>query len=241
MSKKILCVISARGGSKGLKNKNFKDFCGKPLIAWSILQAKNSKYIQDVFISTDSDKISKVSKKYGAKVQFLRSKKLSKSYISKFLVWKNALEILEKKNKIKNDYFLDLDCTNPLRDSSDIDKFIRSFVRKKQLDGLITICNSRKNPYFNMIEKNNKGYLEISKKSKNQPTSRQLSPKVYDQVASMYIFKANYIKRVKKLYDGKIDGYLLNEHQNFDIDNALDYIIIQQLFKKFYIKKKSLT
>ena len=74
MSKKILCVISARGGSKGLKNKNFKDFCGKPLIAWSILQAKNSKYIQDVFISTDSDKISKVSKKYGAKVQFLRSK-----------------------------------------------------------------------------------------------------------------------------------------------------------------------
>ena len=75
--KNILCVISARGGSMGLKNKNIKFFLGKPLIAWSILQAKKSKFISDVYISTDSKKIAQISEKYGAKVSFMRSKKLA--------------------------------------------------------------------------------------------------------------------------------------------------------------------
>ena len=209
MNKKILCVISARGGSKGLKNKNYKNFCGKPLIAWSIIQAKNSKFIKEVFISTDSKKISKISRRYGAKVLFKRSKKLSSPNVSKFLVWKNAVEIIEKKKNINYDYFLDLDCTNPLRNTTDINNLIKEFSKKKSLDGLITICRSRKNPYFNMLEKSKLNYLEMSKKLKIQPISRQQTPIVYDQVASMYIFKINYIKKVNKLYSGKIGGYLL--------------------------------
>ena len=238
MNKKILCVISARGGSKGLKNKNYKNFCGKPLIAWSIIQARSSKYIKEVFISTDSKKIAQISQKYGAKVLFKRSKKLSSSNVSKFLVWKNAIKIIEKKNNTNYDYFLDLDCTNPLRNISDINNLINTFSKKKKLDGLITVCKSRKNPYFNMLEKSKSNYLEMSKKLKIQPISRQQTPIVYDQVASMYIFKINYIKKVNKLYTGKIEGYLLKDYQNFDIDSYLDYIIIENLFRKFYLKKK---
>ena len=84
--RELICVISARGGSKGIKNKNILNFHGKPLIAWSILQATKSKCFKDVFISTDSLKIANISKKYGAKVVFLRSKKLSGSKVSKFYV-----------------------------------------------------------------------------------------------------------------------------------------------------------
>ena len=133
---------------------------------------------------------------------------------------------------------MDLDCTNPLRNTTDINNLIKEFSKKKSLDGLITICRSRKNPYFNMLEKSKLNYLEMSKKLKIQPISRQRTPIGYDQVASMYIFKINYIKKVNKLYSGKIGGYLLKDHQNFDIDSYLDYIIIEKLFRKFYNKKK---
>ena len=237
--KNILCVISARGGSMGLKNKNIKFFLGKPLIAWSILQAKKSKFISDVYISTDSKKIAQISEKYGAKVSFMRSKKLASSKASKFNVWKNAFKILEKKNKKNYDFFLDLDCTNPLRKTNDIDGIISSFKKKYEIfDALITITKSRKNPYFNMLEKNISGYLQPSKYLKEWPASRQVTPKVYDQVASMYILNTSFIRKSKNLYSGKIGGYLLREYQNFDIDSDIDLLIIKNLFKKFYNKIK---
>ena len=129
VKKRILCVISARGGSKGVKNKNIIYFFKKPLIAWSIIQAKKSNFIKDVYVSTDSPKIAKVAEKFNAKVPFLRKKNLAKKNTSKFLVWKDALLRLEKLNRTKYDLFLDLDCTNPLRSTKDINKMINFFFK----------------------------------------------------------------------------------------------------------------
>ena len=121
---------------------------------------------------------------------------------------------------------------------SDIDNMIRSFLKNsKNIDALITVCNSRKNPYFNMLEKNKLNLLKPSKKINEWPTSRQTSPKVYDQVASMYLLKTNFLRKKTKLYDGNIKGYLLKEYQNFDIDSQLDFKIISFLFKKYYLRK----
>jgi CMP-N,N'-diacetyllegionaminic acid synthase len=238
MKKKILCVISARGGSIGIKNKNIINFCGKPLIAWSILQAKKSIFLDDVFISTDSKKIANIAKSYGAKIPFIRKKNLANKNTSKFLVWKNALVEIEKKNKIKYDYFFDLDCTNPLRTSNDIDRMFKYFLKvSKKTDALITVANSRKNPYFNMLEKNDLDFFRPSKRINKWPTSRQTSPIVYDQVASMYLLKTEFLRKKKKLYSGNIKGYLLKDYQNFDIDSKLDFKIISFLFKKYYLKK----
>ncbi len=234
----ILCVISARGNSQGVKNKNIRKFCGKPLIAWSIIQAKKSKYISDVYVSTDSLKIAKVSKNFNAKIPFIRNKNLAKKNTSKFLVWKDALFRLETINKTKYDLFFDLDCTNPLRSSKDIDKIIEFYLKiNRNIDALISISNSRKNPYFNMLEKNSYNLLQPSKKLKNWPTSRQTSPKVFDQVASMYLLKTKFLRNKSKLYGGKVAGYLVKDYQNFDIDSQLDYKIVSFLFKKYYLKK----
>jgi CMP-N-acetylneuraminic acid synthetase len=231
----ILCVISARGGSQGLKNKNIKKFNGKPLIAWSIIQAKKSKFINEIYVSTDSFKIAKIAESYGAKIPFLRTKKYSNKTISKFLVWKDALEKIEKIYNKNYDFYLDLDCTNPLRSSSDIDQMCKRFFKKKNFyDGIYTIAKARKNPYFNVVEYRNK-HLEISKKLDLWPTSRQSAPKVYDQVASMYLFKSNFIKKNYSMYQGKIYGFELKDYQNFDIDSLLDFFIIEKLFKKFYL------
>lgn len=235
---KILCVISAREGSKGIKNKNIIDLYGKPLIAWSILHAKKSKYIDEVYVSTDSPKIAKISKSYGAKVPFLRSKNIATRDASKFLVWKDALKKIEKINKTSYDFFFDLDCTNPLRSYKDVDKICKIFLKKYQkFDGIYTISKARKNPYFNVVEQNRSLALEVSKKIKTWPTSRQSAPKVYDQVASMYLFNSSFIRKKRNMYDGKICGYELKDYQNYDIDSELDFFIIKKLFKKYYFNK----
>ena len=97
---KAICVISARAGSKGVKSKNILNFISKPLIAWSIIQAIKSKKFLGVFVSTDSKKIAQISKRYGAQVTFIRSKKLSGNYVPKFFVaiW-NALPIIKKNDR----------------------------------------------------------------------------------------------------------------------------------------------
>lgn len=235
-NKSFLCVISARGGSEGLKNKNLKNFNGKPLIAWSIEQAKKSNYVEDVYVSTDSKKIAEVAKKFGAKIPFIRQKKYSGKKISKFLVWKDALNKIERINKTNYDFYLDLDCTNPLRSTKDIDDICEKFEKiNKNYDGIYTICASRKNPYFNQVEYDEKKKLCISKKLRYWPASRQVAPKVFDQVASMYLFKSNFIKKKNNMYQGKIYGHELKDFQNFDIDSSLDFFIIEKIFKKYYL------
>ena len=103
----------------------------------------------------------------------------------KFLAWKHALIKYEEIKKTKIDYVLDLDCTNPIRHVDDINNIIKKKFRFNKIDAIVTIANSRKNPYFNMIEKNKKNFLKISKTLKVWPVRRQDAPEVYDQVASI--------------------------------------------------------
>ena len=234
---KAICVISARGGSKGLKNKNILNFFGKPLIAWTIMQAVKSRKFLGVFVSTDSKKIAKISEKYGAKIAFIRSKKLSGDYVSKFAVWKDALKKIESYLNTKIDYFVDLDCTNPLRFTRDIEKALNLLVRNKSSDAVISISQSRKNPYFNMVEKSN-GLLKISKNKKKWPIARQLSPKVYDVLANIYCLRRKFLKEKKSLFDGKIKGYEMNTFKSLDIDSKEDLEIVTHLFRTKIFKKK---
>jgi CMP-N,N'-diacetyllegionaminic acid synthase len=88
-----------------------------------------------------------------------------------------------------------------------------------------------------MLEKNDLDFFRPSKRINKWPTSRQTSPIVYDQVASMYLLKTEFLRKKKKLYSGNIKGYLLKDYQNFDIDSKLDFKIISFLFKKYYLKK----
>lgn len=237
---KILCVISARGGSQGLKNKNLINFFGKPLICWSIKQAMKSKVVKEVYVSTDSSNIAKFCKSQGAIIPFIRNKKLATSNASKFLTWKDSLKRIEKINKTKYDYFFDLDCTNPLRSPEDIRSFVNTSIKKINnfIDGVITVTKARKNPYFNMLELNKKKLLVLSKKKSKNPVSRQQAPLVFDQVASMYFFKTNFIRNNNALYQGKLVGFTLKEYQNFDIDSKIDYKVVKTLFKTYYLKKQ---
>ncbi len=225
---KILCTICARGGSKGVKNKNIKNLNGKPLIYYTIRQAKNSKVFKNIVVSTDSKKIKKISEKYGADCWFKRDKELSNDNASKILVIKDALKKSEKYYNQKFDYVVDLDVSSPLRKVSDIRNSIKDFIKRKY-DNLFSVCISRKSPYFNIIEKKNNKFGLIKKK-KNF-FSRQKLPLTYDLNASIYIWKREILLRSNSLFNKKTGIYLMPEIRSFDIDSITDFKIVSSLMR----------
>jgi CMP-N-acetylneuraminic acid synthetase len=224
----ILTLICARAGSKGIKHKNIKLFNNKPLIYYSIKQALSSKFINEVNISTDSLKIADISKKYGAKVKFIREKKLGRDNTPEIKVWQDAIKKLERINDINYDCICVLPVTSPLRKKMDIEKCIQVF-KKNKCDGVLSISASSKNPYFNMVSiKDN--YLKLIKNKKIY--QRQMAPKVYDITTVAYVMSANFIKNNNNMFNGKLMYNFVPKERSIDIDDMLDFRIAEFLFKK---------
>lgn len=231
----VICVISARGNSQGLKNKNIKPLLGKPLITWTIEHALGTKEIDHVYVSTDSKEIAEIAQNSGAIVPFLRPAELSNSDIGKFYVWKHALEEIEEILSDDIEIFVDLDCTNPLRTSEDISNAInlyRSYENSESLDAVFSVCEARKNPYFNLVEYDAEGSLEISKKLPSRIVRRQDAPNVFEHVASIYILKPEFVRNSTNLLEGKTKGYDIGIEKSFDVDSELDFQIIEYLIKQ---------
>ena len=227
---KVLCTICARKGSKGVPNKNIKEILGKPLIAFSIEQALESSLFDKIVVSTNSDEITTIAKKYGAECWFSRPSELCKDDSAKIPAIQHALRESEKKFNCKFDQIIDLDVTSPLRNVQDIRKAYNIFL-KDGLDNLITGTKSRRNPYFNMIEIKN-GKVELSKKLKNTPVSRQLSPQVYDMNASIYIWSRDFLLKSNSLFSGRLGFYEMPEDRSIDIDSQLDWEVVKMIMEQ---------
>jgi N-acylneuraminate cytidylyltransferase len=145
-----VAFIFARGGSKGLPNKNVLDFFGKPLIAWSIEQALAVKRIDRLIVSTDSQQIAKIARNYGAEVPFIRPAELATDMSSEILSWKHGLNYLKETTGEYPEVFLSIPSTAPLRLSSDIDLCLDEFLSSNP-DIVVTVTDSHRNPYFNIL------------------------------------------------------------------------------------------
>tara|TARA_Y100000816_G_C26003648_1_gene524484 strand:+ start:97 stop:819 length:723 start_codon:yes stop_codon:yes gene_type:complete len=238
---KILCTICARGGSKGLTNKALRKINDKPLIYYTIKQAIKSKVFDQVVVSTDSKKIQKVAKYYGAKSWFLRPKKFSHDASSKLVAVRHALVESEKYFKKYYEICVDLDITSPLRNINDIKNALRKFKQEKA-SNLISVCEAKKNPYFNMIEKK-ENKIKIVKYKKNSNkfsrsystdfsiSRRQDAPKVYEMNASIYIYnRKNLIKKIK-LLNNRTSIFLMPRNRSVDIDDIYDFNLVKLLLK----------
>jgi CMP-N,N'-diacetyllegionaminic acid synthase len=148
----ILCTICMRGGSKGIKNKNIIKINKKYLFQYTHEIALKCKKITDIVFSTDSNKIINILSKEKKNVIFKRSKSLATDNISKVDVIQDSLIKAEKFYKKKYSYIIDLDVTSPLRNLSDINKSIE-IMKKGNFNNLFSVNKSKKNPYFNMVEK----------------------------------------------------------------------------------------
>ena len=152
----LLCTICAKINSKGLKGKNIKILGGYPIIYYAIKKAKDSK-LKNICLATDSIKIQKIANKFGVKSFYKRSKNLSKQNIPKLDVWKDAIIKSEKFYRRKFKFLLDIEVTNPLTSSRDLENFL-DFSTKvlNKVDGIFCVMPSRRNPYFNIFLKKKK-------------------------------------------------------------------------------------
>lgn len=230
MTHKVLCTICARGGSKGVRNKNIKPINGKPLIVYTIEQAINTGLFEHIVVSTDSDEIAEIATLYGAEVFFKRSAEMASDTAGKLDVIKDAFMRSEGHYQEQFDYLIDLDATSPLREESDI---IEAFalLQEKSHCNLITAMPSRRSPYFNLVELLN-GKVTLSKEAGRSIVRRQDSPKTYDMNASIYIWDRKTILSEKTLFLDNTGLYVMPEQRSIDIDSELDYKIVELIMKE---------
>jgi len=225
----LLCTICARKNSKGLKNKNIKLLKGLSLIERAILQAKKTKLFENIVVSTDSKEVQKISQKLNINIWFTRPKSLSNDNSAKVPAILHALNQAEKYYKKKYDSIIDLDVTAPLRRVLDIKKAYNKF-KKNKFDILPSVCESKKNPYFNMIELKRNGIRLIKKNTKIN--SRQSAPVVYDINACIYIWSRKALISQKSFFSKNTGIYVMPRERSIDIDDKNDWDLVN-----FYIKK----
>lgn len=225
----VVCVIPARGGSKGLPGKNIKMFCGKPLITHTIEQARQSKYIDRVIVSTEAEEIAQISLEYGAEAPFVRPMELAQDSSSTIDVLLHAINWLENVNRFAFDIILLLHTTTPLRSVEDINRCIVLMVDEKA-DNVFSVAESHRNPYFNMVEEDTTGFARLVKEGCY--STRQSTPKVYDMNASIYVWWKELLKKKKKIFLEKTKIYIMPKERSIDIDDDLDFRIAEFLRTK---------
>ncbi len=226
-NKKILALIPARGGSKGIKDKNIIDLCGKPLIGYSIDAAKQSKYIDDVVVSTDSEKIAEVARKCGAEVPFMRPAELAQDKSKSIDAVVHAINALKEQNRIY-DCLVFLQPTQPLRAPDDIDGAIETFYKCGR-QSLVSVCEVDNHPL--LIRSIDDGRL---KPLLNMGSSirRQDMPKFYCVNGCIYINAIEEINSSTSQNDNTIP-YIMESSHSVDIDELKDLELA-----KFYIENK---
>ena len=237
MSLNILLTIGARGGSKGVKGKNIRPLLGKPLIAHTISQALRWGKAAHVIVSTDSEEIAKIAKRYGAQVPFIRPAYMATDKSSKFPATVHALKTCEEIYKTKYDVLVDLDVTAPVRTIQDLDNCLNLFIKHRP-NNIFSVVPSHKNPYFNMVELGPSGRVRLSKPLKSTVKRRQDAPPVYDCNASIYFYDRNYLLKTKKpaVVNPRCMIYVMKDESGFDIDREIDFKFLEFLSKEKIIQ-----
>ena len=219
-----------RGNSKGIINKNLIKINGKPLLSYTIKTAINSKLFDEIVVSSDSLKILEASRKLHVKNLIKRPKKLATDFSGKIPAIRHALIETERRLKKKFDFIMDLDVTSPLRSVKDVIKSFNQFIKVKA-ENLVSVTLSRKNPYFNIVERRN-SKIKLVKKSSYNILRRQDSPQTFDLNASIYIWKRDILLKKNNLFQNKTEIYEMSQNKSFDINNKTDLEITNLFLKK---------
>lgn len=230
----VLITLCARGGSKEIPGKNIKLLNGIPLINYSLQLAndfkKNARELHiDIALSTDSLEIIEIVNQLGLKTNYLRPDYLANDTAGKLDVFIDIKNHYEFINNIKYDYLLDLDITSPLRNLDDLLNAFEIIKNDEKALNLFSVNSANKNPYFNIVEQNEEGYYELSKKTQTPFLSRQMAPKVYELNASFYFFKKEFFNNnLKTVFSEKSLIYQM-PHICFDIDHMVDFEFMEFL------------
>ena len=231
MKKSILGVTLARGGSKGIKNKNLVKINRKPLIYFTIKEAKKCKKITNYIVSADSNKIKKIATKYKAEVPFIRPKKFSKDNSTSASALKHALIECEKIFNKKFDYVIELMATNPLKSAADINAVINILLKNKS-DSVIAV-NQLFDHHPARIKKIVKGKIfDFAIKEKLESRRQDLKPNAYVRSGSIYAMSRKFVMNEKRYFSGKSLAYILPLKRTINIDDPNDLLIAKKKLEK---------
>lgn len=226
--KSVLAIIPARGGSKGLPGKNIKSLCGKPLLVWSLEQALKSKYLDTIFVSTDSKEIANIAKQYGAEIPFLRPPELAadNSPTSDAII--HTLESFERTGKFY-DYLVLLEPTSPLRKPEDIDVAIKSLVKNQDADTLVSLGEIHMEHPMIVKKIDESGRVVPYVENVKKIHQRQQADKAYFPYGVIYISKVSEFKKNLTFYTQRTIPYFIERWQNFEVDDEIDFAVIETI------------
>ena len=227
----VSCIILARGGSKGVKNKNIIPFCGKPLIAHTILQAKASELITDVWVSSDSKKILEISEHYGANI-ITRPTELATDSSTSESAWKHALQLIDKKVG-SVDFVVAPQVTSPIRESKDFNNAVRQLIFS-QKDSLLSVTEI--DDYF-CWALNGAGQPEAVNYDYHKRKRRQQLKKQFLENGSFYIFKPKVLLEYNNRLGGEIEFFVMEKVKSFQIDKYEDIRFCEVLMKGFKLNE----
>ena len=224
MSMMHTAIIFARGGSKGLPNKNILEIRGMPLIAWSISHAKSCSRINRVIVSTDSAKIKEIALDHGAEVPFMRPKDLASDTASELDAWRHAINELERIDGVCPEIIISLPATSPLRIPSDIDRALDRY-NEGDVDVVIGVTPAHRNPFFNMVNFDGTRHVHIVGKQISGIERRQDAPEVFDITTVVYIANSDYVLNGTSLFTGRVGAIHIPQERSIDIDTPYDFAI----------------
>jgi len=221
MDMKILALIPARGGSKGIPKKNIRPFNGKPLIAHSIECAKRSPRVDRIVVSTDSEEIAEIARAYGADVPFLRPSEMAGDTSKVMDAVIHAIETLKAAEGYEPTHVLLLQTTSPMRTPEDIDRAVE-ILTERNADGVVSVCRTENL----LMTKNDNDVLTILNAEQLGTTNRQLLPTVYKLDGCMiYLIKTDVLLRERSFFAGKLVGYEIDRWRAVDLDEPQDFVV----------------
>ena len=230
MKKKIIAIIPARGGSKGLPGKNIRDLAGKPLIAWTIETALNSKACSRLIVSTDSQDIKKIAQDWGAEVPFIRPKPLASDTATSISVVNHAIKYLQNDGIKETDYMLLLQPTSPLRTGVDIQNAI-DLGKSKQAVAVISVTESNYHPCKTHLI-TQQGVLQKFFKNSSDNERRQDLPLTYAENGAIYLNRiSSLLEEQMFIPENKTHPYIMPPERSIDIDTPWDLYVADLILK----------
>jgi CMP-N,N'-diacetyllegionaminic acid synthase len=224
---KPLVVIPARAGSKGIPLKNSKLLEGKPLIYYTIEAARSVFSDDQILVSTDGEEIKKIVEKTGLKVPFLRPDHLAQDHSGTYEVLLHAIEWAESMGYFPDSLVL-LQATSPFRNAHQIQEAMDLY--DESLDMVVSVKETKANPYYVLMEENGSGFLEKSKNG--QFARRQDAPQVYELNGAIYVMNVQSLKKGPISSFTKMKKYVMDEVSSHDIDTQLDWLVAETILQK---------
>ncbi len=224
----ILAIIPARGGSKGIARKNIRSFCGKPLLSYAILEAKKSKHINRIVVSTEDLEIAEVARHYGAEIPCLRPAELARDKSKATDAVLHLLQFLKKQEGYVPEYLVLLQATSPLRTVEDIDG-VMDLLIKRGADAAVSVCGTEQLLYTK--DKTDRLKLVSSSIFLNSSNRQELPPTYKLDGSMVYAIKTKAFLREKTFLAKNLVGYAIPRWRAVDLDEPEDFVVGELIFK----------